>query len=88
MFTEASAVLPDGRISPDDLGIWKDEHIEALCADHEIHPRPGRGPGNAARPRGTKRKHRLSPSKGAGSIADRRGRMGNDSAQCRYRLAR
>jgi len=27
---EASAVLPEGRISPADLGIWKDEHIPAL----------------------------------------------------------
>jgi 2,4-dienoyl-CoA reductase-like NADH-dependent reductase (Old Yellow Enzyme family) len=27
---EATAVAPEGRISPDDLGIWKDEHIEAL----------------------------------------------------------
>ncbi len=27
---EASAVLPEGRISPGDLGIWKDEHIPAL----------------------------------------------------------
>jgi 2,4-dienoyl-CoA reductase-like NADH-dependent reductase (Old Yellow Enzyme family) len=25
--TEATAVLPEGRISPADLGIWKDEHI-------------------------------------------------------------
>ncbi|MGI9101917.1 MAG: NADH:flavin oxidoreductase/NADH oxidase [Terriglobales bacterium] len=30
VFTEASAVTPDGRISPDDLGIYKDEHIEFL----------------------------------------------------------
>jgi 2,4-dienoyl-CoA reductase-like NADH-dependent reductase (Old Yellow Enzyme family) len=28
---EASAVLPEGRISPADLGIWKDEHIPALA---------------------------------------------------------
>ena len=28
---EASAVTPEGRISPDDLGIWKDEHIEMLA---------------------------------------------------------
>ncbi|MEO6964951.1 MAG: NADH:flavin oxidoreductase/NADH oxidase [Acidobacteriaceae bacterium] len=28
---EAAAVLPDGRISPADLGIWKDEHIPALA---------------------------------------------------------
>ena len=27
---EASAVTPEGRISPGDLGIWKDEHISAL----------------------------------------------------------
>lgn len=27
---EATAVSPDGRISPDDLGIWKDEHIGKL----------------------------------------------------------
>jgi 2,4-dienoyl-CoA reductase-like NADH-dependent reductase (Old Yellow Enzyme family) len=28
---EASAVTPEGRISPGDLGIWKDEHIPALA---------------------------------------------------------
>ena len=27
---EASAVTPEGRISPQDLGIWKDDHIPAL----------------------------------------------------------
>jgi len=27
---EAAAVLPEGRISPDDLGVWKDEHIPGL----------------------------------------------------------
>src|SRR5688500_12674723 len=30
VFTEAIAVSPEGRISPADLGIWKDEHIEFL----------------------------------------------------------
>lgn len=30
IFTEAAAVSPEGRISPQDLGIWKDEHIEFL----------------------------------------------------------
>jgi 2,4-dienoyl-CoA reductase-like NADH-dependent reductase (Old Yellow Enzyme family) len=30
VFTEAAAVAPEGRISPDDLGIWKDEHVEFL----------------------------------------------------------
>ncbi|GAB4023790.1 NADH:flavin oxidoreductase/NADH oxidase [Spirosoma koreense] len=30
IITEATAVSPEGRISPDDLGIWKDEHIDGL----------------------------------------------------------
>jgi 2,4-dienoyl-CoA reductase-like NADH-dependent reductase (Old Yellow Enzyme family) len=30
VFTEATAVEADGRISPYDAGIWKDEHIEFL----------------------------------------------------------
>ncbi|HKC68646.1 MAG TPA: NADPH dehydrogenase NamA [Bacteroidia bacterium] len=30
VFTEATAVSPEGRISPGDLGIWKDEHIPFL----------------------------------------------------------
>lgn len=28
---EATAVLPEGRISPNDLGIWDDRHIEGLA---------------------------------------------------------
>jgi len=31
VLTEATAVLAEGRISPEDLGIWKDEHIEPLA---------------------------------------------------------
>ncbi|RAJ94543.1 2,4-dienoyl-CoA reductase-like NADH-dependent reductase (Old Yellow Enzyme family) [Larkinella arboricola] len=30
IITEATAVSPEGRISPDDLGIWKDEHMVNL----------------------------------------------------------
>ena len=30
VLTEATAVTPEGRISPQDLGIWKDEHIDFL----------------------------------------------------------
>lgn len=30
VFTEAAAVSPEGRITPDDLGIWKDEQVEYL----------------------------------------------------------
>lgn len=31
VFTEATAVTPEGRISPQDLGLWKDEHIAPLA---------------------------------------------------------
>lgn len=30
LIAEATAVSPEGRISPQDLGIWKEEHIEKL----------------------------------------------------------
>jgi len=30
VMTEATAILPEGRISPQDLGIWDDGHIEML----------------------------------------------------------
>src|SRR5271155_5863104 len=30
VLTEATAVLAEGRISPQDLGIYRDEHIEML----------------------------------------------------------
>jgi 2,4-dienoyl-CoA reductase-like NADH-dependent reductase (Old Yellow Enzyme family) len=30
VLTEATAVLAEGRISPEDLGIWKDAHVEML----------------------------------------------------------
>ena len=31
VMTEATAVSPEGRISPQDLGIWSDDHIPALA---------------------------------------------------------
>ena len=31
VLTEATAVLPEGRISPQDLDIWMDDHIEPLA---------------------------------------------------------
>ncbi len=41
VLTEATAVLPEGRISPQDLGIWKDQHIEPLA--HIVHFLHGQG---------------------------------------------
>ena len=34
VITEAAAVSPEGRITPDDLGIWKDEHIDFFKTYH------------------------------------------------------
>src|SRR5678815_2706132 len=40
ILTEAAAVVPGGRISPDDLGVYDDAHVEmlarifAFCAEH------------------------------------------------------
>jgi 2,4-dienoyl-CoA reductase-like NADH-dependent reductase (Old Yellow Enzyme family) len=31
VMTEAAAVEPEGRITPQDLGIWQDAHIEMLA---------------------------------------------------------
>jgi len=31
VLTEATAVTPEGRISPEDLGIWQDDHVEMLA---------------------------------------------------------
>ncbi|MFC4558738.1 NADPH dehydrogenase NamA [Virgibacillus kekensis] len=38
VMTEATAVLPEGRISPEDLGIWEDEHTSGLKElNRELH---------------------------------------------------
>jgi 2,4-dienoyl-CoA reductase-like NADH-dependent reductase (Old Yellow Enzyme family) len=36
---EATSVSPEGRI-PEDLGIWKDEHIEKLAANQPFYHQP------------------------------------------------
>ena len=36
VFTEATAVTPEGRITAEDLGIWKDAHIDFLKAPMEF----------------------------------------------------
>jgi 2,4-dienoyl-CoA reductase-like NADH-dependent reductase (Old Yellow Enzyme family) len=45
VLTEASAVLPEGRISPDDLGIWKDDHVEMLARIFRFIASHGAAPG-------------------------------------------
>jgi 2,4-dienoyl-CoA reductase-like NADH-dependent reductase (Old Yellow Enzyme family) len=45
VMTEASAVTPDGRISPADLGIYKDEHVEMLSRIFHFIEKQGAVPG-------------------------------------------
>ena len=45
VLTEASGVTADGRISPADLGIWKDEHIEFLGRIFAFVEKQGAVPG-------------------------------------------
>ncbi|MBO9703905.1 MAG: NADH:flavin oxidoreductase/NADH oxidase, partial [Arthrobacter sp.] len=36
VITEATAVVPEGRISPEDLGLWNDEMAPRLPADFDL----------------------------------------------------
>ncbi|HKW74652.1 MAG TPA: NADH:flavin oxidoreductase/NADH oxidase [Terriglobales bacterium] len=45
VFAEATAVTADGRISPQDLGIWSDAHIEPLRRAFSFIERQGSIPG-------------------------------------------
>jgi 2,4-dienoyl-CoA reductase-like NADH-dependent reductase (Old Yellow Enzyme family) len=45
VLTEAAAVVPEGRISPQDLGIWKDEQVEPLARIFRFVESQGAVPG-------------------------------------------
>jgi 2,4-dienoyl-CoA reductase-like NADH-dependent reductase (Old Yellow Enzyme family) len=72
VLTEATAVLPEGRISPQDLGIWSDEHIEMLSRIvsfiHEQGSIAGMQLAHAGRKASTRR-----PWEGAGTIPEAEG---------------
>ncbi len=63
IITEATAVSPEGRISPDDLGIWKDAHIEFLKRITSFITAQGAVPGIQLAHAGRKASH-TSPWKG------------------------
>ncbi len=71
VLTEATAVLAEGRISPDDLGIWKDEHVEMLSRIFRFVAQHGAVPGMQLAHAGRKAST-SSPWKGGGplSVAD------------------
>lgn len=67
IITEAAAVSPEGRITPDDLGIWKDEHIPFLQRINEFIVTQGAVPGIQLAHAGRKASHQ-SPWKGGKAL--------------------
>src|SRR5881398_1772937 len=69
VLTEATAVLPEGRISPEDLGIWSDGHMEMLSRIvsfiHEQGSIAGMQLAHAGRKASTRR-----PWEGSGAIPE------------------
>ena len=73
VFTEAAAILPEGRITPQDLGLWKDDHITGLKRIVDFLHGQGARAGvqlahagrkaSMARPWATEQRH-LTPSEG------------------------
>jgi 2,4-dienoyl-CoA reductase-like NADH-dependent reductase (Old Yellow Enzyme family) len=68
VIAEATAVTPEGRITPDDLGIWKDEHVEFLQRITSFISSHGAVPGIQLAHAGRKASH-TSPWKGAAPLA-------------------
>jgi 2,4-dienoyl-CoA reductase-like NADH-dependent reductase (Old Yellow Enzyme family) len=66
VFTEATAVLANGRISPQDLGIWDDAHVEMLSRITDFVRRQGAVAGmqlaHAGRKASTRRPWEEGPS--------------------------
>jgi len=72
VFTEASAVSPEGRISPQDLGIYKDDHIENLSRITRFICDQGAIPGMQIAHAGRKGST-LRPWEGSGAVPESKG---------------
>ena len=72
VLTEASAVTADGRISPADLGIWKDEHIDFLGRIFAFVEKQGAIPGMQLAHAGWKAST-AKPWEGGGPVSVREG---------------
>lgn len=72
VFTEATSVSPEGRITADDLGIWKDEHISFLKRITDFIKNQNAVPGIQLAHAGRKASH-LSPWKGRRPLEENEG---------------
>ena len=71
VMVEATAVSPEGRISPDDSGLWSEAHADAFAPHRGLHRDAGRGarhPARARRPQGvdTRRRGRAAAARRGG----------------------
>ncbi len=69
VISEAAAVAPEGRITPSDLGIWKDEHIDYLKRITTFIETQGSVPGIQLAHAGRKASHDV-PWKGGKALTD------------------
>ncbi len=69
VMTEATAVLPEGRISPQDLGLWKDDQIEMLARIFSFIEAQGAVPAMQLAHAGRKAST-APPWKGGGAVAE------------------
>jgi 2,4-dienoyl-CoA reductase-like NADH-dependent reductase (Old Yellow Enzyme family) len=76
VLTEATAVLLEGRISPQDLGIWMDDHIEPLARVVRFIHEQGRVAGMQLAHAGRKAST-YAPSAGHGRIPESEGGWSN-----------
>jgi 2,4-dienoyl-CoA reductase-like NADH-dependent reductase (Old Yellow Enzyme family) len=69
LILEATAVSPEGRITPDDLGIWEDEHVDFLKRINSFIEAQGSVPGVQLAHAGRKAST-YAPWKGHGAVAE------------------
>ncbi len=69
LILEATAVSPEGRITPDDLGIWQDEHVDFLRRINQFIEGQGCAPGVQLAHAGRKAST-YAPWKGHGALAE------------------
>jgi 2,4-dienoyl-CoA reductase-like NADH-dependent reductase (Old Yellow Enzyme family) len=76
VIAEATAVLPEARISPQDLGIWSDAHIESLSRITNFIHSQGSIAGIQIAHAGRKAST-MAPWKGAGKLSENEGGWSN-----------
>ena len=76
VFTEAAAVTPEGRISPEDLGVWSEKHFEPLERIARFIDSQGGIAGDSARACRPQGRHSIGPGPGKAQFPRRRGAGG------------